>query len=452
METKRIAGIILAAGKGTRMHSHRPKVMQELLGVPMIWYVHAAVSKVVGETLVVTGHGAPEVEGVVLDGSPHYVRQTAQLGTGHALQSVWPHIGSAQWCLVVNGDTPLITSGDLNRLLVLAQKADLAFLTMELDNPSGYGRVVRNRDGSVERIVEDKDFDPHTHGFPTGEVNAGHYLLNVDRIGPLLCRLDNLNRQKEYYITQLIDLAIGQGLRVEAVKGDSSSHLLGVNNPRELVHTEEVLRRQIVSSWIEQGVLIRNPGAVRIGPQVILEPGSEITGPCEIYGASRISAGTTIDSHCWIMATILQPGAHIRSFSHVEKAEVGTGCIVGPFARLRPGAIMKDDARVGNFVEVKSSILGKGSKAGHLTYLGDSEIGEGVNIGAGTITCNYDGARKHKTVIGDESFIGSNTALVAPVSVGKRSVVGAGSTITKDVGEDILVVARSKQKQYPKKG
>jgi bifunctional UDP-N-acetylglucosamine pyrophosphorylase / glucosamine-1-phosphate N-acetyltransferase len=452
METKHIAGIILAAGKGTRMHSLRPKVMQELLGVPMIWYVHNAVSKVVGETLVVTGYGAQEVEGVVFEDTPLYVRQTAQLGTGHALQSVWPHLGSAQWCLVVNGDTPMITADDLNRLIVLAQDADLAFLTMELDNPSGYGRVVRNRDGSVERIVEDKDFDPQTHGSPTGEVNAGHYLLNVDRVGPLLCRLDNRNRQKEYYITQLIDLAIGHGLRVEGIKGDGSTHLLGVNNPRELIHTEEMLRQQIVSSWIEKGALIRNPGAVRIGPHVILEPGAEVTGPCEIYGMSRILSGAKIDSHCWIMATILHRGAHIRSFSHLEKAEVGTGCIVGPFARLRPGAILKDDSRVGNFVEVKSSILGKGSKAGHLTYLGDSEIGEGVNIGAGTITCNYDGARKHKTVIGDDSFIGSNTALVAPVSIGKRSVVGAGSTITNDVGEDILVVARSKQKQYPKKG
>jgi bifunctional UDP-N-acetylglucosamine pyrophosphorylase / glucosamine-1-phosphate N-acetyltransferase len=427
-------------------------VMQELLGEPLLWYVHEAVRKVSQETIVITGYKAEEVEGFALVGHPQYVRQPKQFGTGHALQIAWPHLGSAQWCLVVNGDTPMITAIELERLISLGSDMDLAFLTMDLEEPSGYGRIVRSGNGRLERIVEAKDFDPAIHGVATGEVNAGHYLLNRKTVEPLLSRLDNKNKQGEFYITQLIDLAIEQGLRVGGIKGHGSANLLGVNSPRELVCAEEDLRQQIVSSWIERGVIIRNAGSVRIGPRVELEPGCEITGPCEIYGQARVETGVRIDSHCWIMATNLHPGSHIRSFSHLELAEVGTGCVVGPYARLRPGTLLMDDARVGNFVEVKKSVLGRGSKANHLTYLGDSEIGEGVNIGAGTITCNYDGKRKHKTVIGDGSFIGSNTALVAPVTIGKRSIVGAGSTITKDVGEDLLAVARSKQKQYPRKG
>jgi bifunctional UDP-N-acetylglucosamine pyrophosphorylase / glucosamine-1-phosphate N-acetyltransferase len=451
MDEKKIAAVVLAAGKGTRMHSPRPKVLQQLLGEPLLWYVHEAVSRVCRQVLVVTGHCAEEVERTALAPKPLFVRQCEQLGTGHALQTAWPSLDGYEWCLVVNGDTPLITSGDLQVLIDDGAKADLAFLTMRLQNPGGYGRVVRNRKGEIERIVEAKDFDPMIHGAPTGEVNAGHYLLNVKTVGELLGSLTNCNRQKEYYITQLVDLAIAGGLKVEGIEG-KGQNLLGVNSPSELVHAEESLRQDIVASWSEKGALVRNPGAVRIGPRVVLEPGCEVTGPCEVYGESRIGPGARVESHTWIMATILQSGSHVRPFSHLERANVGPQCVVGPYARLRPGTILKEDARIGNFVEVKNSVVGQGSKANHLTYLGDSEIGENTNIGAGTITCNYDGKRKHKTVIGDEAFIGSNTALVAPVSVGSRSIIGAGSTITKDVGDDILAVARGKQKQYPRRG
>jgi bifunctional UDP-N-acetylglucosamine pyrophosphorylase / glucosamine-1-phosphate N-acetyltransferase len=452
MNNSLVTGVVLAAGKGTRMHSPRPKVMQELLGEPLLWYVHDAVSRVCGETLVITGHNAGEVEGFPLQGNPRYIRQTEQLGTGHALQTAWPHLGPAEWCLVVNGDTPMITPAELEQLISHASDTDLAFLTMELDDPAGYGRIVRGTGGLLERIVEAKDYDPAAHGPATGEVNAGHYLLRVQTIDPLLSLLDNRNRQGEFYITQLIDLAIENGLRVKGVKGVGSANLLGVNSPRELVGAEESLRARIVSLWTERGVIIRNPDAVRIGPRVLLEPGCEITGPCEIYGPSWVGTGVRVESHSWIRSSTLHPGGRIRSFSHLEEAEVGMGCVVGPYARLRPGARLLDDSRVGNFVEVKKSVLGRGSKASHLAYLGDTEIGEGVNIGAGTITCNYDGKRKHKTVIGDGTFVGSNTALVAPVSIGKESIIGAGSTITRDVGDNILAVARSKQKQYPRKG
>jgi bifunctional UDP-N-acetylglucosamine pyrophosphorylase / glucosamine-1-phosphate N-acetyltransferase len=451
MDNKKIAAVVLAAGKGTRMHSSRPKVLQQLLGEPLLWYVHEAVSRVCGQVFVVTGHCAEEVERTELRPMPQFVRQSEQLGTGHALQTAWPSIGGYEWCLVVNGDTPLITPEDLRTLIDKGLSADLAFLTMRLPEPGGYGRIVRNRKGDIERIVESKDFDPANHGAPTGEVNAGHYLLNVNKVGGLLSLLDNCNRQKELYITQLVDLAIARGLIVEGIEG-KGPNLLGVNSPNELVQAEETLRQNIVSAWSAKGALIRNPGAVRIGPRAVLEPGSEVTGPCEIYGHSRVESGARIESHTWVMATILQGGTQVRSFSHLDGAHVGPNCVVGPYARLRPGTILKEDARIGNFVEVKKCVIGQGSKANHLTYLGDSEIGENVNIGAGTVTCNYDGKLKHKTVIGDEAFIGSNTALVAPVSIGGRSIIGAGSTITKDVGEDILAVARSKQKQYPRRG
>ncbi|MFW6235544.1 MAG: bifunctional UDP-N-acetylglucosamine diphosphorylase/glucosamine-1-phosphate N-acetyltransferase GlmU [Desulfovibrionales bacterium] len=451
-----VQGVVLAAGKGTRMHSPKPKVLQEILNRPLLWYVHRTMASVLPEIFIIVGHCAEEVEATLLSPPPTWIRQQEQLGTGHALQIAWNSLkqGDGSLTLVVNGDAPLLTRDELTLLIEENQRqnADLTFLSMELDDPGGYGRVVRNNEGALEAVIEAKDFDSSVHGAPSGEVNAGIYLLQNDRLAPLLSRLTNDNRQGEFYITQLIDLCIAEGLTVTAVKSSTgNANLMGINTPQELVLSEEQLRSRIVRQWMQEGVVIRNHDQVRIGPEVLLEPGADITGPCELYGTTHVARGARIESHCWVNDAGIGPETVIRSFSHVDGAEVGTGCTIGPFARVRPGTIIADSARVGNFVEIKKSVLGKGSKASHLTYLGDAQVGENVNIGAGTITCNYDGCKKHVTTIENDSFIGSNTALVAPVVVGKGSIIGAGSTITKNVDKETLAVARSRQRQFPKK-
>jgi len=441
--------VVLAAGKGTRMCSAKPKVLHELLGEPMLGLVLEALTPFFGTRLwTVIGHGAGEVRAAFPDMSASFVLQAEQLGTGHALQTAWPHLEQAglAYALVVNGDVPLLEAVQIRDLLESSRReeADLAFLTLTLREPGALGRVLR-REGRVLAVAEAKEYSRAEHGPDNGEVNAGVYCLRLSSIGPLLGRLLNHNKGGEYYITDLIGMAAADGLRVFGFNRGEDFSLLGVNDPGELFQTEEFLRAALVREWQGRGTIIRNPGMVRIGPRARLFPGVDLTGPCEIYGRSRIGAGVRIDSHCWITDSDLGEGAWLRSFCHLEGAEVGAGCGVGPFARLRPGAVLEEEAHVGNFVELKKARLGKGAKAGHLSYLGDAEVGAGANIGAGTITCNYDGKHKHKTKIGEAAFIGSNTALVAPVTVGEGALVGAGSVITRDVPERALAVARGLQ-------
>ncbi len=292
--------------------------------------------------------------------------------------------------------------------------------------------------------MEEKDFDAVEHGGEINEVNSGVYVFDVAQCSGLLARMDQDNAQGEFYLTQMISLCAAEGLSVVGMPFGSSELLRGINSPRELVDFEETLRTRIVEVNLWSGVIIRNALSVVIGPDVEIEPGAEIVGPCEIYGQTRIGRGARIASHCWIKDAVLGP-CQVKSFSHIEGARVGEGASVGPYARLRPGADIGRKARVGNFVEVKNSVLHEGAKAGHLSYLGDSDIGPGVNIGAGTITCNYDGVRKHRTEIRESAFIGSNSALVAPVVVGAGALVGAGSVVTKDVPDGALCVARARQ-------
>jgi len=449
--------LILAAGKGTRMRSERPKVLHTLLGEPMLWYVYQALDGLVDASAVwsVIGHGAEMVRAAFPTRESGFVLQERQLGTGHALQTAWPTLLAAgtETLLVLNGDTPLITTQSLRTLLDASRGSDTAvsFLTMELDDPGAFGRVVRAPDDAVAAIVEAKDFDPTRHGKETGEINSGIYVLNVAAVGPLLEKLRDDNASGEYYITDLVALAVAEGLSVLGVRNGSDPHLLGVNNPAELVEAEQRLRADIVATWLEAGVCIHGPDSAVIGPRATLAPGSEIFAPCELYGQVVVSSEARIDSHCWVLDSHIGEGAHIKSFCHLDGAQVGPGCQVGPYARLRPLAVLEQDARVGNFVEVKKARLGKGAKASHLSYLGDAHIGAGANIGAGTITCNYDGTHKHHTEIGQGAFIGSNTALVAPVRVGDGALVGAGSVITQDVGDNMLAVERSKQRQIPRR-
>ncbi|WP_419785720.1 bifunctional UDP-N-acetylglucosamine diphosphorylase/glucosamine-1-phosphate N-acetyltransferase GlmU [Pseudodesulfovibrio sp.] len=442
-ETK-ITALVLAAGKGTRMHSPRPKVLQTLLREPMLGYVYRALDPIFSDIVTIVGHGADEVAAAFP--GRNFVLQAEQLGTGHAVQTGWDAVkeSGATHCLVINGDTPLVMPEAIERLLE-AQNADLAFMTITPKSPAAFGRVVRDEDRRITAIVEAKDYDIAVHGHATGEVNAGIYLLNVATIGPLLDQLKNSNASGEYYVTDLVGLAVTEGLTVSGVQCGDDLSLMGINSPRELIEAENALRRRIVEGLIDSGVLIHNPDTVIVGPGAKVEPGAEIFGHCEIYGESFVAAGAKLGSYNQITDCTFAPGCEIREFCHMEKANVGPDAQVGPYARLRPGAELKKGCRVGNFVEIKKSVVGEGSKASHLTYLGDTEVGAGVNIGAGTITCNYDGKNKFKTVISDGAFIGSNTALVAPVTVGRDALVGAGSTITKDVPDESAGIARGKQ-------
>jgi bifunctional UDP-N-acetylglucosamine pyrophosphorylase/glucosamine-1-phosphate N-acetyltransferase len=447
MSEIKLTAVVLAAGKGTRMHSSRPKVLQTLLGEPMLHYVYKGLAPSGMDVLTVVGHGADMVEAAFPERKGTFVEQAEQLGTGHALQVAWKAVEEtgATHCLVINGDTPLITPQELEKLAAVAGTCDVAFMTITPRDPASFGRVVRDEDRRITAIVEAKDYDMNVHGPVTGEVNAGIYLLRVDTVGVLLDQLENRNASGEYYITDLVELAVSGGLVVTGVQCGDDPSLMGINSPRELITAENTLRRQIVENLIDLGVLIHNPDTVIIGPDVTVEPGAEIFGHCEIYGKSSVAAGARLGSYNHITDADFAPGCEVRQFNHIEGAEVGEGVQVGPYSRLRPGAVLKKDARVGNFVEIKKSVVGEGSKASHLTYLGDTEVGAGANIGAGTITCNYDGKNKFKTVIGDGAFIGSNTALVAPVTVGRDGLVGAGSTITKDVPEEGAAIARGKQ-------
>ncbi len=442
----RHAALVLAAGKGTRMHSCRPKVLQTVLGEPMVAHVIRALEPAFGEDIwLVLGHGAAMVEKEVPCG--RFVLQEEQLGTGHALACALPALKEAgvDRLLVLNGDTPLVTAGIVASFLERAGDADLAFATISLADPGAYGRVVR-RDGMLVGIVEAKDYDMQRWGPASGEVNAGVYSLTLELAERLLPKISNANRSGEYYITDLVGLALEEGSDVRGIVCGDTPALLGVNSPLELNEAEEMLRRGINEAMLKAGVILHGVENIRVSPMAVVEPGAELNGPCEVTGKSHIHADARVMMNCVIRDSEVEGGAEIRPFCHLESCVVRSGALVGPYARLRPGAELRERSHVGNFVELKKTVLGEGAKANHLTYLGDAVVGAGTNIGAGTITCNYDGRHKYQTSIGENAFIGSNTAMVAPVRVGSNTLVGAGSIITKDVPDGELAIARSRQK------
>jgi bifunctional UDP-N-acetylglucosamine pyrophosphorylase/glucosamine-1-phosphate N-acetyltransferase len=452
METQ-LGIVILAAGKGTRMHSDTPKVLQPMLGEPMLRYVLDALSPLGGPNVwTVVGHGAESVRARFKDRQTRFVFQEQQLGTGHALQAAWPELlrSGVSHALVVNGDTPLIPADGMRSFVAAAlrDKSDLAFVTLTLEDAGAFGRVVR-RNGEVAAIIEAKDYSEAEHGPCPREINSGIYFLRCEAVAPLLPELRNANKSGEFYITDLVELAVAQGMRVFGVNAGSDMHLLGVNTPRELVAAEELLRARLVRKALDAGALIFMPALVRLGPDAVVEPGAMITGPCELYKKSRVARGARIASHCYLEDTEVLEDAVVHSFCHFVGARIGEACIAGPFARMRPGAVMEEGAHLGSYVEVKKSRLGKGAKANHLAYIGDAHVGAGANIGAGVITCNYDGKNKHATHIGDGAFVGSNASLVAPVRIGDNAFVGAGSVITRDVPDETLGIGRARQNNLP---
>jgi len=437
--------LILAAGEGTRMKSSMPKVAHRILGQPMVRYVvDAARAAGVDRAIAVTGHGAETVE-ALLEGID-CVRQPEQLGTGHAVmcarQALADFNGSL---LVLSGDTPLVRPETIQGLVAMRETngAAAVVLTTTMHDPTGYGRIVRGRDGQLEAIVEQKDATDEQ--LRIAEVNTGTYCFDARTLFAHLDRLSNSNAQGEYYLTDVIGLFVGEGLTVAAMSTDEPAETIGVNSRVQLAEAGKILQHRINTRWMLEGVTMVDPALVWIGPDVELGRDVEILPMTTLMGSTRISDGVVLGPQTRVTDSEVAEGACIDS-SVLVGAQVGPGATVGPSAYLRPGAVLEAGAKAGTYVEIKNSTVGEGSKVPHLSYIGDATIGAGCNLGAGTITCNYDGVDKHATVIGDGSFIGSDTMLVAPVKIGKGAVTGAASAITRDVPDGALAVERSEQR------
>jgi len=439
--------LVLAAGVGKRMRSSLPKVLQPLAGRPLLGHVLATARELAPrKVIVVHGHGAESVREAFNGEKVEWVLQNEQLGTAHAVMQAMPKVSADADVLILYGDVPLMRAATLQRLLKAAN-GGLAVLTAEPDDPAAYGRVVRDGSGRVAKIVEQRDASPAERAIR--EINAGFYALDAKRLSGWLKKIDNRNAQKEYYLTDLVSLAVGDKVPVAAVKTDDAWEAAGVNTPRELAALERQYQRMYSEKLLEAGVMLADPA--RIDVRGTLECGREVTIDvnCVFEGSVKLGDGVRIGPNCVLRNVTIGAGSEVRAFSHFDDAEVGARCVLGPYARLRPGASLADEVHIGNFVEVKASRVGAGSKANHLAYIGDSEVGANVNVGAGTITCNYDGVNKNRTVIEDDCFIGSDATLVAPVRIARGSYIGAGSTISKDTPAGQLTVARAKQVSIP---
>ncbi len=435
--------VILAAGQGTRMRSALPKVLHPVAGQSMLGHVIATARQLSPDRIhVVIGHGADEVRQRLAADDLNFVVQAEQLGTGHAVAQALPAL-SAERVLILYGDVPLIEVATLERLLHKVGAQQIALLTVNLDDPTGYGRIVRDDQGVVQAIVEHKDASAEQKLITEG--NTGILAVPGERLGDWLGRLSNSNAQGEYYLTDVIAMAVADGLVVATEQPLDAMEVQGANDRRQLAELERHYQLRAAHRLMAQGVTLRDParfdlrGEVTVGRDVLIDINVILEGKVVIED------GVEIGPNCVIRDSTLRRGAVIKANSHLEGAELGEGADCGPFARLRPGAVLGAKAHVGNFVEVKNSQLGEGAKAGHLAYLGDADIGSRTNIGAGTITCNYDGANKFRTVLGEDVFIGSNSSLVAPVSLGDGATTGAGSVITADVPAGTLALGRARQ-------
>ena len=440
--------VVLAAGKGTRMKSSLPKVLQPLAKQPLLWHVLNTSLKVeAGKVVVVIGHGGETVQTTMTSAFPaaplEWATQEQQLGTGHAVQQALSHLQGYSRTLILYGDVPLISEQSLNRFLNDVQPGECGVLTVKLDNPTGYGRIVRDHSGAVREIVEEKDAGTEIQKIK--EVNTGIMLLDTNHLQEWLPTLSNNNAQGEYYLTDLIKIANDNEVVVIGSRVKNPIEVEGVNDKRQLARVERQWQLKQADELMVQGATLADPARIDVRGELKLGSDCFIDVNCVFEGNNSLGEGVTIGPNCVIVNSVIGDGCQIKANSMLENATLADHCDVGPFARLRPGTQLGSNAKIGNFVETKNVILGNGSKANHLTYLGDAEVGADTNIGAGTITCNYDGANKHKTTIGDRAFIGSNSALVAPVSIGDGATVGAGSTITKNAKPNCLTLTRGKQ-------
>ncbi|RKG40200.1 MULTISPECIES: bifunctional UDP-N-acetylglucosamine diphosphorylase/glucosamine-1-phosphate N-acetyltransferase GlmU [Acinetobacter] len=443
--------IILAAGKGTRMRSSLPKVLQPLAGRPLLGHVIDTAKKLqAGNIITIYGHGGQLVQDAFAHENVQWVEQAEQLGTGHAVKVTLPVLPQDGLSLILSGDVPCITQQTLQKLLDASQISGIGLVTLTLPDASGYGRIVREND-KIQAIVEHKDASDEQRQIK--EINTGIYCVSNAKLHEWLPKLSNNNAQGEYYLTDIVAMAIADGLEVASVEPERAFEVEGVNDRVQLAALEREFQAFQAKQLMQQGVHLIDPsrfdlrGNLSVGKDVRIDINVIIEGDCELGDNVEIGAG------CVIKNTKIASGTKVQPYSVFDNAVVGEDAQIGPFARLRPGAKLANEVHIGNFVEVKNSSIGLGSKANHFTYLGDAEVGAGSNIGAGTITCNYDGANKFKTIIGDAAFIGSNSSLVAPVTIGNGATVGAGSVITRDVADYSLAVERSKQfakENYPR--
>jgi bifunctional UDP-N-acetylglucosamine pyrophosphorylase/glucosamine-1-phosphate N-acetyltransferase len=441
--------VIMAAGKGTRMKSQRPKVLHQLGGRALLQHVlDAAAGLKAGRTIVITGHGADEVEAAIAPSGAASVRQMPQLGTGHAIQQVVPLLpDDDSTVLILNGDVPLIREGTAAALAAACGGTKLALLTIEFDDPTGYGRIVRAADGSVRAIVEHKDASDAQRAIR--EVYTGIMAAPAAALKRWVMALKNDNAQREYYLTDIVALAVSEGVPVVATVTTDDTEVLGVNSPLQLADLERRFQRRNAEALMEAGVRLADPARFDLRGRLQCGQDVDIDVNCVFEGEVTLGDGVRIAANCVIRNARIDAGAVIHPFTHIEDAHVGPGSLIGPFARLRPGAELGAEVHVGNFVEIKNSTLGAGAKANHLAYVGDATVGPRVNYGAGSITANYDGANKHRTVIEADAHIGSNCVLVAPVTIGEGATIGGGSTISRPAPAGQLTVARARQASIP---
>jgi len=434
--------VILAAGQGKRMRSALPKVLQPLAGRPMLAHV-VETARALGadDVCVVYGHGGDAVREAFAGEPIRWALQAEQLGTGHAVKQAMPGTPEANRVLILAGDVPLITAATLDRLLETCGD-DPGVLTVDMADPAGYGRILREN-GAVSRIVEDRDASEAERA--VREINTGVICAPAGPLGAWLDALDNDNRQGEYYLTEVIAMAVAEGLPVHGVKAPGEEEVMGINDRRQLAAAERACQRRLVEALMDEGVSFADPARVDIRGRLTCGQDVWIDANAVFEGDVELGDRVRIESNNLLRDSRLGPGTVVHSNCHLEGATTGRDCELGPFARLRPGAELADNVKAGNFVEIKKSRIAPGSKVNHLTYIGDTDMGSGVNVGAGTITCNYDGANKHRTTIGDRVFVGSGVMLVAPVEIGEDATIGAGSTISKAAPAGKLTVARARQ-------
>ena len=436
--------IILAAGQGTRMMSSRPKVLHLVAGKPMIQcVVDTSLALEPDQIIIVVGYQSDQIRQFMKDQNVEFVEQAEQLGTGHAVAQCLGALKSGNDVLVLNGDVPLITQQTLKGLVREADESTVSVLSFYPENPQGYGRILRSANGCVQAIVEEKDASAEQKKIR--ESNSGIFFIDGKKVRYLIDKLDNKNAQSEYYLTDVVKHSVIEGLKVSATVCSNENEVYGVNTQAQLAEVEKIHRQRQAKKLMEQGVKLYDPA--RIDVRGTLQVGSdvEIDVNCVFEGNVTLADNVRIGANCVIRNTMIGANSVILPMTSIDEAIIGCRVSIGPFARIRPGTECADDVKIGNFVEIKKSQIGTGSKVSHLSYIGDTEMGAKVNIGAGTIVCNYDGVNKFKTIIEDEVFIGSDTQLVAPVKIARGSTIGAGSTITRDTPADKLTLSRSKQ-------
>lgn len=443
--TTTLTTIILAAGKGTRMQSAKPKVLQTLADKPLLGHVLDTCQSVnVDKTIVVYGFGGDQVQQAMQDYDLTWVEQTEQLGTGHAVKVTLPELPTEGKSLILYGDVPLVSAKTLTRLKE-ANVEGMSMLTLTVNNPFGLGRIKRDEQGNIVAIVEQKDASEEEQAIR--EINSGIYCVDNALLHKYLPNLSNDNAQQEYYLTDIVKMAVADGIAITAIEPDYEFEIEGVNNRQQLASLERSWQAKLVEDLQIQGVQFADPNRVDIRGEVTV--GQDVFIDINVVLKGKVSLGNnvTIEAGCIIKDTNIADKVHVKPYCVFDEAEVGEEASIGPFAHLRPQSVLAKKTRLGNFVEIKKSHIGEGSKVNHLSYVGDAQLGAGVNFGAGAITCNYDGVNKHQTVVGDNAFIGTNACLVAPVNIGNTATIGAGSVITKNVEDKALAIGRGRQVQ-----